>query len=55
MRKSILCLLILFSAHQGYAETALNPSQATRQGLATVSTSLNAQTIDLTLIDAFYL
>lgn len=55
MRKSILCLLILFSVHEGYAETALNPSQATRQGQATVSTSLNAQTIDLTLSDAIYL
>ena len=55
MRKSILCLLILFSAHQGYAETDLTPSQATRQGQAIVSTSLNAQTIDLTLSDAIYL
>ncbi|TKY83536.1 TolC family protein [Pectobacterium polonicum] len=55
MRKSLLCLLVLFSAHEGYAETALNPSQATRQGLATISVSLNAQTIDLTLSDAIYL
>ncbi|MCO4315193.1 TolC family protein [Pectobacterium versatile] len=55
MRKSILWLLILFSAHQGYAETDLNPSQATRQGQTIVSTSLNAQTIDLTLSDAIYL